>query len=112
MLSSTYGATVAALAGGQIVCWAVLFYAFTAYVLPMQRDTGWSQPLLMGAYTLGLGVSAALSFAVGAAIDRGRGRAVLGWGPVSAPSACCCGPRLRTSSCSTPRGWCSAWRWR
>jgi MFS family permease len=77
-----YRATVAALALGQIVCWAVLFYAFTAFVLPMQRELGWSAPLLMGAYTTGLAVSAALSFAVGAAIDRGQGRAVLSWGPV------------------------------
>jgi MFS family permease len=77
-----YRATVAALALGQIVCWAVLFYAFTAFVLPMQRELGWSAPLLMGAYTTGLAVSAALSFAVGAAIDRGHGRAVLAWGPL------------------------------
>jgi MFS family permease len=81
-LPPRYRATVAALALGQIVCWAVLFYAFTAFVLPMQRELGWSAPLLMGAYTTGLAVSAALSFAVGAAIDRGQGRAVLAWGPV------------------------------
>jgi MFS family permease len=77
-----YRVTVAALAIGQIVCWAVLFYAFTAFVLPMQRELGWPAPLLMGAYTTGLAVSAALSFSVGAAIDRGHGRAVLAWGPV------------------------------
>lgn len=80
-LPPQYRATVAALALGQIVCWAVLFYAFTAFVLPMQRDLGWPAPVLMGAYTTGLGVSAALSFSVGAAIDRGQGRAVLAWGP-------------------------------
>ena len=74
--------TVAALSVGQIVCWAVLFYAFTAFVLPMQRELGWSAPRLMGAYTTGLAVSAALSFAVGAAIDRGCGRAVLACGPL------------------------------
>jgi MFS family permease len=77
-----FRSTVAALAVGQIVCWAVLFYTFTAFVLPMQRELGWSAPSLMGAYTTGLAVSAALSFAVGAAIDRGRGRAVLAWGPL------------------------------
>ena len=77
-----YRATVAALALGQIVCWAVLFYAFTAFVLPMQRELGWSAPLLMGAYTTGLAVSAGLSFAVGTVIDRGHGRTVLAWGPL------------------------------
>jgi gamma-glutamyl hercynylcysteine S-oxide synthase len=81
-LPPRYRATVAALALGQIVCWAVLFYAFTAFVLPMQRELDWSAPLLMGAYTTGLAVSAALSFSVGAAIDRGHGRAVLACGPL------------------------------
>jgi MFS family permease len=78
----SFRTTIAALSIGQIVCWAVLFYAFTAFVLPMQRELGWGAPLLMGAYTTGLAVSAALSFAVGAAIDRGHGRAVLGVGPL------------------------------
>ena len=77
-----YRSTVAALSAGQIVCWAVLYYAFTAFVLPMQRDLGWSAQTLMGAYTVGLTTSAALSFAVGAAIDRGQGRAVLMFGPL------------------------------
>ena len=77
-----YRTTVAALSAGQIVCWAVLYYAFTAFVLPMQRDLGWSAQTLMGAYTTGLATSAVLSFSVGAAIDRGQGRAVLTLGPL------------------------------
>jgi MFS family permease len=77
-----YRTTIAALSVGQIVCWAALYYAFTAFVLPMQRELGWGKPTLMGAYTTGLTVSAALSFAVGAAIDRGHGRAVLALGPL------------------------------
>jgi MFS family permease len=77
-----YRLTVAALALGQVLCWAALYYAFTAFVLPMQRELGWSSQLLMGSYTTGLAVSAALSFAVGAAIDRGHGRAVMALGPL------------------------------
>jgi MFS family permease len=77
-----YRTTVALLAGGQIVCWAALYYAFTAFVLPMRDELGWSEPTLMGAYTFGLTVAAALSFAVGAAIDRGHGRAVMTLGPL------------------------------
>lgn len=69
--------TVAALAAGQLVCWAALYYGFTSFVLPMQRSLGWSKPALMGAFTLGLAVWGAASYAVGAAIDRGHGRAVL-----------------------------------
>jgi hypothetical protein len=77
-----YRATLAALSVGQIVAWAALYYAFTAFVLPMQRELGWSKPLVMGAYTTGLALSAALSFTVGAAIDRGQGRLVLTLGPL------------------------------
>jgi MFS family permease len=77
-----YRATLAALSVGQIVAWAALYYAFTAFVLPMQRELGWSKPLVMGAYTTGLALSAALSFAVGAAIDHGHGRLVLTLGPL------------------------------
>jgi MFS family permease len=77
-----YRPTVVALSIGQIVCWAALYYAFTAFVLPMQRELGWSKPVLMGAYTTGLTVSAGLSFAVGAAIDRGHGRAIMTLGPL------------------------------
>lgn len=92
-----FDATVAALAVGQVLSWAVLFYAFTSFVLPMQRELGWSKPLMMGAFTLGLFVNGATTYAVGAAIDHGRGRAVLtggallaaagvaGWSQVSAP---------------------------
>ena len=77
-----YRATLAALSIGQIVNWAALYYAFTAFVLPMQRELGWSKPLVMGAYTTGLALSAVLSFPVGAAIDRGQGRTVLALGPL------------------------------
>ena len=70
-------ATVAALALGQIVCWAALYYGFTSFVLPMQAATGWSKPALMGAFSGGLTVWGLTSYAVGAAIDRGHGRGVL-----------------------------------
>jgi MFS family permease len=92
-----FGPTVAALAIGQVLSWAVLFYAFSSFVLPMQRDLGWGKPTLMGAFTLGLAVNGAATYAVGAAIDHGRGRlvltggallaglGVLAWSQVSAP---------------------------
>ena len=73
-------ATVAALAVGQIVCWAALYYGFTSFVLPMQAATGWSKPALMGAFSGGLTVWGLTSYAVGAAIDRGQGRWVLSLG--------------------------------
>jgi MFS family permease len=72
-----FGVTVAALAAGQLLSWAALYYAFSSFVLPMQHDLGWPKPTLMGAFTLGLAVWGAATYAVGAAIDHGHGRAVM-----------------------------------
>ena len=80
--------TVAALAVGQLLVWAVLYYGFSSLVLPMKRDTGWGEATLMGAFTLGLGTWGLASYAVGAAIDAGRGRAVLTWGAVLGAIGC------------------------
>ena len=73
----SYRATVAALAAGQLACWAALYYGFSSFVLPMQRALGWSKPQMMGAFTTGLAVWGATTYAAGAAIDHGRGRAVM-----------------------------------
>lgn len=92
-----YRATVAALAVGQLLCWAVLYYAFSSFVLPMQADLRWGKPVLMGAFTVGLATWGAGSYAAGAAVDRGHGQALLtggtalaglgciGWAMVTAP---------------------------
>jgi MFS family permease len=77
-------ATVSALAAAQVLSWAALYYAFSAFVLPMMRSTGWDKPTAMGAYTLGLAAWGASTYAVGAAIDRGLGRWVLCGGSVLA----------------------------
>lgn len=82
--SPSYRVTVSALALGQVLSWAALFYAFSSFVLPMQRDLGWDKPVLMGAFTLGLAVWGAASYAVGAAIDAGRGRVVMTGGALLA----------------------------
>ena len=75
-----FRATVAALAFGQLVCWAALYYGFSSFVLPMQRTLGWSKPEMMGAFTLGLALWGAATYAIGARIDRGQGRQVMSWG--------------------------------
>jgi len=79
-----YAATVGALAVGQVLSWAVLYYAFSSLVLPMETTMGWSRPAMMGALTLGLAVWGGATYAVGAAIDAGRGRAVMAGGSVLA----------------------------
>jgi len=79
-----FGVTVAALAVGQLISWAALYYAFSSFVLPMQHELGWAKPTLMGAFTLGLAVWGAATYAVGAAIDHGRGRLVMTGGSLLA----------------------------
>lgn len=93
----SFRATVAALALGQILVWAALYYGYSSFVLPMMRDLGWSKATLMGAFTLGLATWGAATYAVGSLIDRGHGRRVLtggallaglgllGWSQVSEP---------------------------
>ena len=72
-----FRATVAALAIGQILSWAALYYAFSSFVLPMMRALSWDKATLMGAFTLGLAGWGCTTYAVGAAIDKGHGRTVL-----------------------------------
>ena len=92
-----FRATVWALALGQVISWAMMYYAFSSFVLPMDAALGWGQPTLMGAFTLGLAVWGAATYAVGAAVDAGHGRwvmttgslaaglGVLAWSQVTAP---------------------------
>ena len=77
MTPPSFRATVAALAIGQLLCWAALYYSFSLFVLPMQRELAWTSPQLMGAFTTGLALWGGATYAVGAAIDRGLGRWVL-----------------------------------
>ncbi len=84
MTGPSFRATVAALAIGQILSWAALYYAFSSFVLPMMRDLGWAKATLMGAFTLGLAAWGGATYAIGAAIDRGHGRLVLSAGALLA----------------------------
>lgn len=99
-----FGATIAALSVGQILSWATLYYGFSSFVLPMMRGQGWDKPTVMGAFTLGLAAWGGASYAVGAAIDRGRGRAVLTWGAALSCLGC-----LAWSQATTPAGLYGAW---
>ena len=39
----SFAATVAALAIGQLLCWAALYYSFSSFVLPMMRELGYGR---------------------------------------------------------------------
>ncbi len=92
-------AITAALSVTETVSWGILYYAFAVFLVPMQRDLGFSAAQLTGAFSLALLVSAVAGVAVGRHLDRrsprplmtarlGRGRAagarlVAGAGPRS-----------------------------
>jgi len=62
---------------GQICSWGAFYYAFPMIALAMQAELGWTKSDLYGALTLGLLISAVLTYPVGVAIDRGYGRSVM-----------------------------------
>ncbi len=90
----SFAATVAALAIGQLLCWAALYYAFSSFVLPMMRELGWSKATVMGASSAGLAAWGLASYACGAAIDRGHGRTVMTLGAVLGAMACAAWSRV------------------
>jgi len=69
---------ITALGIGQICSWGSLYYSFPQLAAAMGHDLGWSKPELYGAATLGLALSGLAAYPVGAAIDRGHGRIVMG----------------------------------
>ena len=66
-----------ALSATQIVSWGTAYYAFGVMLSPMQKELGWTQTALTGAYSLALGISALTLVPIGAWIDRHGGRAAM-----------------------------------
>lgn len=59
-----------ALAWGQVTSWGVLYYSFSVFVEPIERDLGWSRSQLTGAFSLALLCSGVTGLAVGRWVDR------------------------------------------
>lgn len=68
---------VTALGLGQIFAWGSSYYLLGVLAGPIARDTGWSREWIIGALSLGMLVSGAISPAIGRLIDRIGGRPVL-----------------------------------
>lgn len=68
----------------QICSWGSLYYSFPQIAEAMRADLGFSKPELYGAASLGLALAGLAAYPVGAAIDRGHGRAVMAGGSVLA----------------------------
>jgi MFS family permease len=75
---------IAGLGIGQICSWGSLYFSFPLIAKAMENELGWGRPQLYGAATIGLVLAALLAYPVGAAIDRGHGRAIMAGGSLLA----------------------------
>lgn len=66
-----------ALSLAQLVSWGTLYYAFSLFLVPMERDLGWSRTELTGALSLGLMVAGLAAMPVGMWLDRHGGRLLM-----------------------------------
>jgi MFS family permease len=82
-LRSRRWAVVGALSVTETVSYGILYYAFAAFLVPMQRDLGFSAAQLTGAFSLSLLVAAAAGIAVGRHLDRHAPRAVMTAGSIA-----------------------------
>lgn len=73
---------VVALGITETVSWGVVYYAYSALVVPMQQELGWSRAEIAGAYSVALVVSALAALPVGRWIDRRGARALMTVGSV------------------------------
>ena len=71
---------VAALSVTETVSWGILYYAFAVFLVPMQRDLGFSAAELTGAFSLAMLVSGVAGIAVGRYLDRHSPRALMALG--------------------------------
>ena len=74
---------VGALSVTETVSWGILYYAFAVFLIPMQRELGFSTSELTGAYSLALLVSAVAGIAVGRYLDRHSPRGLMTAGSIA-----------------------------
>ena len=69
---------------GQLITWGLVYYTFPLFVVPMEKELGWSRNELFGALSAGLLVAGLCSIPVGAWIDRGHARMLMTGGSLLA----------------------------
>ena len=74
---------VGALSVTEVVSWGVLYYAFAVFLVPMQRELGYSQAELTGAFSLALLVAGIAGIGVGRFLDRHSPRGLMTAGSVA-----------------------------
>lgn len=75
---------VGVLALTETISWGIVYYAFSVFIQPMQREFGWSQAAITGAYSLSLLVSGLAGILVGRILDVRGPRLVMSLGSVLA----------------------------
>ena len=81
--SSRAWAIVGALSITETVSWGILYYAFAVFLLPMQRELGFSTPQLTGAFSLALLISAVAGVGAGRYLDGRSPRALMTAGSIA-----------------------------
>lgn len=66
----------------EMVSWGILYYAFSALLVPIQNEFGWSTGAITGAYSLALLISGLIAPAVGRYIDRHGARGIMTAGSI------------------------------
>ena len=74
---------VGALSVTETVSWGIVYYAFAAFLVPMQHDLGYSAAQLTGAFSLALAISAVAGIAVGRYLDRHSPRGLMTAGSIA-----------------------------
>ena len=77
-----------ALGTSQLLCWGVSYYLIGLFDEAMAADLGQGLPVIHGGFTLALVVMGLVSSAVGRAIDRRGGRAVMVAGSLLMAAGC------------------------
>jgi MFS family permease len=75
---------VAALSITETVSWGVVYYAFAPFLVPMERELGYSATQLTGAFSMALLIAGAAGIAVGRHLDAHGPRALMTAGSVAA----------------------------
>jgi len=69
---------------GQLITWGLVYYTFPLFVVPMEKELGWSRNEMFGALSAGLLLAGLCSIPVGAWIDRGHARMLMTGGSLLA----------------------------
>ena len=72
----------AALSITETVSWGILYYAFSVFLVPMEKELGWSLATMTGAYSLALLISGVCAPLVGRWLDHHGPRALMTGGSI------------------------------